>query len=110
MRIRTKIALLFLLIAIVPMLIIGVWGYCNGKRALEDTRLAELEVLADLKADKIEEFFKERKGDIITARDYFVIRENLPVVTELAPGPEKIDLHLVWPRFNKYARNIDPRG
>lgn len=52
--------------------------------ALQLTQLAELEVVADLKADRIEAFFHERRGDITTACDYFNIRRNLPIVAKHA--------------------------
>jgi PAS domain S-box-containing protein len=51
---------------------------------LKDNRIAALENIADLKVDKIEDLFKERKGDIKIAQDYYNIKTNLPIVSQLA--------------------------
>ncbi len=84
MSIRIKLALIFLAIAIIPILIIGFISFSVARNALIDARLAALENIADIKVDKIESFFFERRGDIRTAQDYYNIKTNLPIVTQFA--------------------------
>ena len=48
------------------------------------TRLAALESIADIKLDKIESFFFERRGDVRTVQDYYNIKTNLPIITQFA--------------------------
>jgi len=84
MKIRTQLTVFFLLITIIPMVLIGFWSFFRAKTALQQPQLAELEVVADLKVDKIEAFFHERRGNITTACDSFNIRRNLPIVAKYA--------------------------
>ena len=84
MKIRTQLTVFFLLITIIPVVLIGFWSFFQAKMALQLTQLAKLGVVADLKADKIDAFFQERRGDITTACDFFNIRRNLPIVAKYA--------------------------
>lgn len=84
MKIRTKISSIFILVITSFILIISYTGYRVSRESLKDNRIAALENIADLKVDKIEDFFKERKGDIKIAQDYYNIKTNLPIVSQLA--------------------------
>jgi PAS domain S-box-containing protein len=84
MKIRTQLTVFFLLITIIPIIFIGFWSFFQAKTALQQPQLAKLEIVADLKADKIETFFHERRGDITAVCDYFNIRRNLPIVVKYA--------------------------
>ena len=50
-----------------------------------------LEHVANLKVDKIESFFYERRGDIEVAQDYFNIKTNLPIVIRYAADRANLD-------------------
>ena len=84
MKIRTKISSIFILVITSFILIISYTGYRVSRESLKDNSIAALENIADLKVDKIEDFFKERKGDIKIAQDYYNIKTNLPIVSQLA--------------------------
>ncbi|MFQ5686289.1 MAG: hypothetical protein ACE5GV_06470 [Candidatus Scalindua sp.] len=84
MSIRTQLIIVFLAIAIIPILIIGYISFSAARNALIAARLDELESIADIKVDKIESFFLERRGDIRVIQDYYNIKTNLPIVTEFA--------------------------
>ncbi len=47
MSIRYKLVLIFILISIIPMLIIGQFGYINAKDALTDSTLAGLRATSE---------------------------------------------------------------
>lgn len=82
MPIRRKLIILFLSIAIIPILFIGLLNFSNTKNELLTARTERLEVIADLKVDKIKTFFDDLKGDMQAVQDYFNIKTNLPIVTE----------------------------
>ena len=64
MKIRTKISSIFILVITSFILIISYTGYRVSRESLKDNSIVALENIADLKVDKIEDLFKERKGDI----------------------------------------------
>lgn len=84
MSIKTKLIAAFLAFTIVPMVLLGILIFRNAKNQLQAVRLTQLENIADLKKDKIETFFNERKGDIKSARSFEVVRRNLPLLSSLA--------------------------
>ncbi|MEK6764925.1 MAG: HAMP domain-containing protein, partial [Planctomycetota bacterium] len=84
MKIHTKISSIFILLITSFILIISYTWYRVSKESLDSACLTKLENIADLKVEKIENFFKERKGDIKTAQDYYNIKTNLPIVSQLA--------------------------
>ena len=70
MSIRRKLILILVVIAVVPMLFVGTLGYYSAKQAIEDARIAALTSICDLKIKKIEDFFLERKKDILALQAY----------------------------------------
>lgn len=84
MSIKIKLITAFLAFTIVPMALLGVLVFGSAKRQLQAVRLAQLESIADLKKDKIETFFRERKGNIFSAQNFFNIKRNLPLLNKSA--------------------------
>ncbi len=84
LKIRTKFTLTFTLLITVSIIIVSYIGFHIAEESLKSTYIVELESIADLKVDKIETFFYERKADIRTAQDYYNIKTNLPIITQFA--------------------------
>jgi len=84
MSIKIKLITAFLAFTIIPMVLLGVLVFGNAKKQLQAVRLAQLENIADLKKDKIETFFRERKANIYSAQNFFNIKRNLPLLTKSA--------------------------
>jgi hypothetical protein len=78
MLIYKKLTLTFLILATVPMLVLGFFSFINARSTLT------LETIADLKVDKIESFFAERRGNLIIALEYESVKLYLPVLSALA--------------------------
>ncbi len=74
MSFKLKLALAFLAISITPILFIATFSFYNAKNALQHARIAELESIADLKVDKLETFFSERKKDMQMFQDSFNVK------------------------------------
>ncbi|HEY5138044.1 MAG TPA: hypothetical protein VIJ25_01815, partial [Methylococcales bacterium] len=68
MSIRTKLTLAFLAIAAVPLLLVSALTYNNYKNSLKTARISSLQDIAAFKADKIETYFADLKGNIETAQ------------------------------------------
>lgn len=84
MKIGLKLTIVFLAFVIIPTIFIGVLSYSQARNSLESAAQEKINVVADLKVEKIELFFKERKGDISTAQKFYNIKTNLPIVTKFA--------------------------
>jgi signal transduction histidine kinase len=78
--IRTKLVILLLAFTGIPLLVFGTFLFTKARAELEAVRIAQLNNIADLKKDKIETFFIERKGDLSTAQRIESIRRNLPLL------------------------------
>ncbi|MBM4054353.1 MAG: hypothetical protein FJ264_06730 [Planctomycetes bacterium] len=64
MSLTAKIILLFVLAGVIPLIAIGVLSYINSSRALERQAFNQLQGLREIKKAQIEQFFKEREGDM----------------------------------------------
>ena len=68
MSIRKKILLILLVFAVMPMIFVGILGFVNARKALENGRMEALKSVADFKAKMIEDFFAEQKKHILIAQ------------------------------------------
>ncbi|HDY66633.1 MAG TPA: sensor histidine kinase [Candidatus Scalindua sp.] len=84
LKIRTKLTLTFVSLIVFSILAISYVGFHIAKKSLKSTRIAELKSISNLKVNRIETFFLERKGNIKTAQGYYNIKTNLPIVTQFA--------------------------
>lgn len=82
MSLKNKLLITLFSIAVIPMFVVGGWVYFSAQQAIETSKIAGLESTADLKAQKIEEFFTERRKDIILVQNNLIIRENLSSLVE----------------------------
>jgi signal transduction histidine kinase len=84
MSIRSKLTIIFLAIATIPLLFVSALTFVNFKNSLETNRLTQLKDLSIFRADRIEAYFAGLKGDIEIAEGFYNIQKNLPVMTRLA--------------------------
>ncbi|MEE9594083.1 MAG: methyl-accepting chemotaxis protein [Candidatus Hydrothermarchaeales archaeon] len=60
---KIKLISLFLILSIVPLSIVGIISYNNGRQSLEAEAINRLEVAGALKENRINGYFAEREGD-----------------------------------------------
>jgi hypothetical protein len=84
MSIKSKLTIMFLAIALIPLLLVTAITFDNYKDSLKANRLSQLERLAGFKADKIETYFIELKNYIKMVQDSYIIKKSLPVLIRLA--------------------------
>lgn len=78
MSIKTKLIILLLSFAVIPVLIFGTLISYDARRSIVEVRVAQLNNIADQKKDKIESFFRERSNGIAAAQSFYNIKKNLP--------------------------------
>jgi signal transduction histidine kinase len=88
MSIRSKLTILFLSIAAIPLLLVSALTYNNFKNSLEANRFAQLVDLSIFRADRIESYFAGLKSDIAISQGFYNIKKNLPLLTRLAGKPD----------------------
>ena len=84
MHIKWKLASIFLLITVIPMLLLALVTYFNARDVMLKDKIEDVSRVADLKVYEIDTYFKERKADILIAQTYYNIRTNLPVMAQSA--------------------------
>jgi signal transduction histidine kinase len=100
--IRTKLIILLLAFTGIPLLLFGTFMFTKSRSELETVRIAQLNNIADLKKDKIETFFIERKGDLSTAQRIESIRRNLPALNRTIT-------HSQSPAYLQAKKELDDR-
>jgi HAMP domain-containing protein len=87
MSVRAKLTLAFLAITAIPLLLVSALTYINFKHSLESARISSLQDITAFKADRIETYFAQLKGNIEITQSLYNIKYNLPVLTRLAGDP-----------------------
>jgi PAS domain S-box-containing protein len=68
MTIRKKMVLILLASTIIPLCLVGSLGYFHARQTLESVRIEKLKSIADLKVQRIEDFFADIKKHILLAQ------------------------------------------
>jgi len=87
MSIRTKLTIMFLAIALIPLLFVSDLTYTNYKKSLEANRLSQLQDLTIFRADTIETYFAGLKSHIEVAQGFYNIKKTFPLLTRLVNNP-----------------------
>lgn len=82
LRIRTKIITGFFLIAVIPVIVLGILSFRAAEQIIIDEKLNSLEAIADFKQGEIEVFFKSLERNIRASQDYYNVKTNLPIISE----------------------------
>ena len=83
MSIRSKLTVMFLVVALIPLFLVNVITFNKYKNSLEAARISQLWDIAAFKVDKIETYFSGLKANIQVTQGYYNIKKNLPVLTRL---------------------------
>jgi signal transduction histidine kinase len=87
MSVRLKLTIIFLAIAVIPLIFVSALTFRNYKHSLEAARLADLQNIVAFKADKIETYFAGLKACIEITQGFYNIKKNLPVLIRLNNEP-----------------------
>ena len=81
MTLKSKLIFLFIGFIVVPLALFGAVVFSQARTILQSVRIAQLNNIADLKKDKIETFFEERRWDLASAQHVLSVRQTLPVLS-----------------------------
>ncbi|MGE5197199.1 MAG: PAS domain S-box protein [Deltaproteobacteria bacterium] len=87
MSLRRKLTIMFLAVALIPVLFVSVLTFHHYEDYLEADKLSELRNIAVFKADKIETCFRDLKIYFELTQVVYVVKKNLPILTQLASDP-----------------------
>ncbi len=79
--IRAKLIFLFILFTVVPIIVIGTFSFAVAARTLESQAEDVIESIANLKAIRLETFFKRIRGDIVIAQTLYNAKRLFPIIT-----------------------------
>ncbi|MBI5221568.1 MAG: HAMP domain-containing protein [Candidatus Magasanikbacteria bacterium] len=80
MKLKKKLGIHFLLVALVPLLLMTLLMYANTSELLIASQQNSLEIIADLKSQAIDEYFTGFRKKMNTAKNHSVVRTNLPII------------------------------
>jgi PAS domain S-box-containing protein len=100
MSIRAKLSIIFLAIALIPLLIVSALNFKSSKASLEAAHITNLADITIFKADKIETYFAHLKASIKVAQSGYVTKRNLPIFSRLALEPNN-------PEFLAAKKQVD---
>lgn len=87
MSIRLKLLITYLSVALIPAVFVGILTFHNYSESFEKSRISDMKDLAALKAEKIETYFAGLKANMETARAFYNIKKNLPILVRLGHSP-----------------------
>ena len=89
MTIRRKMILILIASTITPLCFVGMLGYYHARNTLESLRIEGLKSIADLKANRIEDFFADQKKHITVAQHRPTLKRIASVIGEFEGEFEK---------------------
>lgn len=100
MKISLKLILVFLLVAILPIILLEILNFNNAKNTLEVEIITKLESIADLKVIVIEELFEDFKSDILVMQSNHNVLINFLILNEFLNDMEN-------PKWKKSKQELD---
>ncbi|MDD4899055.1 MAG: hypothetical protein PHG68_00480, partial [Candidatus Omnitrophica bacterium] len=80
MSIRTKLTLMVLSVALIPILIVTIIIFTKYRNSLYKDTTSYMENIAALKSEKIESYFRELKTNMQVVQMFYVIKKELPIL------------------------------
>ena len=106
MSLRLKLSLMFLAIAVIPLVIVDSIIFHNYKDSMEASHVAALRDVAVYKAEKIESFFESLKKFMMVSQELYVIKKNLPVLCAYASRPESPECRSAVEQVDSVMREL----
>lgn len=99
-----KLILIMLAISLIPLAISAYLNITGSSAALEEATFHELEAIKTIKANQIESFFAERRGDVSVLSSTPIIRDSLENFSQAfeAQGIDGSRYDIFLERYNSY--------
>jgi PAS domain S-box-containing protein len=82
MSIRSKLIIMFLSIALIPLFFMSILTFKNYKKSIEANHISQLEGACILKAELIKHYFDEVKLFALFNQNIYIVKKYLPVLSE----------------------------
>ena len=77
LKIQTKILIAFTSVAIISVIVIGIFAFTTGSTTLEKESFNKLTAVRELKANQIEDYFQLIENQVVTmSEDRMIIEAN----------------------------------
>lgn len=86
--IRKKLLIIFLTFIIIPMVYVTFLIFEYAENSLKEAELSKLNAIADLKVDKINQYFNDLKTNVFILQDFWNIKKNMPVIIKYIDSPK----------------------
>ena len=100
MSLQKKLILILFGFTLLPMAVVGIWGYLDARKVLFRSQMNFVESLTDLNVKRLEEFFVDLKEDIQTLAQHPEIYAQASMLT----NPEQ---HTAGPSASKIEEVLD---
>lgn len=88
MSIRTKLTIVFMASAVIPLLLVSAFTFRSYKKSLESNHLAQLRHITSLRADRIETFFSRLKTNVELIQNSYTIQNSISNLITLSDKPD----------------------
>lgn len=91
MKLQNKLNVSFLFFALLPLALVALLGYTNMRESLLAEEQRSLEAIAELKIGAIRDYFFGLRHDVDAAKEFFVVKTDLPVIFRLKDRTESFE-------------------
>lgn len=105
-RIGSKITALVFVVALISVLTVSFITFNLSRQALEEKHLENLNVIANLKAERIETFFRQTKTNALLIQDSELIRAGLDVSSQIDDSNLEEKLTEIDYTFGRYLQSL----
>ena len=89
MKLQNKLAVSYLLVALLPLSLVALLSFTNDREALLNEKKQSLDTIAALKTEAIADYFAVFRHEIMITGDRYVIKANLPMIAQWNENPTK---------------------
>ena len=82
MSIKTKLIALFIGFAVIPLALLADLSYRLAIKSVKDQTLSRLDVMVGTKANLIENYFRERRGDLKITQASLILKTAMPALNQ----------------------------
>lgn len=100
LKMKTKLIVMAFIVAVIPMVVVGVLTFTSASKALETSVLKTNTVFSTLTKEQLASFFGERKGDGNVIADADSVRRTLEVLE--SPGASQAEKQKALARMDAY--------
>jgi PAS domain S-box-containing protein len=108
MTIRKKMILILLACTIIPMFFVGMLGYYHARKTLESLQIEELKIIADLKVQRIEDFYADQKRHIRIAQQRPTLKKSAAMLATFSGNFSSLTYETIRDELDQALKMYQP--